>query len=85
VHGAQEILRYPRRIDGAGSEKREPAAAAMILRITNDGYNFLEASKQPMLWQPAKERIKSAGLPVTIAVAKTVLEKLINDSLAKLH
>src|ERR1039458_9974660 len=58
---------------------------AFIIRITNSGYDFLEASKQPTLWQQAKDRITSAGLPVTIAIAKAVLEKLINDALAKLH
>lgn len=58
---------------------------ATVQRMTSEGYDFLEALKQPTLWQQAKDRITSAGLPVTIAVAKTVLEKLINDALAKLH
>jgi hypothetical protein len=60
-------------------------ACAIIQRITNDGYDFLEASKQPTLWQQAKDRITAAGLPVTIAVAKTVLQTLVNDALAKLR
>ena len=59
--------------------------SAVVQRLTNSGYDFIEASKQPTLWQQAKDRIVSAGLPVTIAVVKTVLEKLINDALAKLH
>jgi hypothetical protein len=86
-YGEKEVIAHVQLAHDAGlvEAKFVPGMAAMILRITNDGYDFLEASKQPTLWQQAKDRITSAGLPVTIAVVKTVLEKLVNDALAKLH
>lgn len=58
---------------------------ATIQRITSSGYDFLEASKQETLWERAKHQIVAAGLPLTIATVKTVLQTLINDAITKLH
>ena len=55
--------------------------AAMILRMTHDGHDFLEASRQPSLWAKAKEKLQSAGLPLTIYALKTVLDALIKERL----
>lgn len=57
---------------------------AFIIRITNTGYDFLEASKQPTLWEKAKSQVISNGLPMTIATVKAVLQKFINDAIANL-
>jgi hypothetical protein len=46
--------------------------AAMVLRMTNDGHDFLEASKQLTFWEKAKQRLKSGGLPVTVYAMKQV-------------
>jgi hypothetical protein len=53
--------------------------AAMVLRITNDGYDFLEASKQPTLWEKAKEQLKSSGIPLTVYALKQALDMLIKS------
>lgn len=58
---------------------------ATIQRITNEGYDFLESSKQRTLWERAKGQLISNGLPITIATIKAVLQKLINDAIANLH
>jgi hypothetical protein len=58
---------------------------ACVLSLTNSGYDFLEASKQPSLWERAKAQLISNGIPLTVATIKTVLQTLINDALAKLH
>lgn len=58
---------------------------AVVQRITNSGYDFLEASKQTTLWERAKHQLISNGLPITVATIKTVLQTLVNDALLKLH
>lgn len=58
---------------------------AVVQRLTNSGYDFLEASKQKTLWERAKGQIASNGLPMTIATIKAVLQMLINDAITKLH
>jgi formylmethanofuran:tetrahydromethanopterin formyltransferase len=60
-------------------------ACALVQRITNDGYDFLEASKQKTLWEQAKGLVIANGLPMTVATIKTVLQTLVTDALAKLH
>jgi hypothetical protein len=55
---------------------------AEVLRITNDGHDFLEASRQPTLWEKAKQRLKSGGLPLTVYAIKQVFDILIKEHLA---
>lgn len=57
---------------------------ACVLRITNAGYDFLEASKQKTLWEQAKDQLISQGLPITAATIRAVLQALIQHQLAKL-
>jgi hypothetical protein len=59
--------------------------SATILRITNDGYDFLEASKQQSLWDRAKSKITAAGLPLTIYSLKLAMDTLIKDGLSHLR
>ena len=86
-YGEKEVIAHVQLAYDAGlvDARFVPGAAAMILRITNDGYDFLEASKQPTLWQRAKLQLISNGLPLTVTAIKSVLQTLINDGLAKLH
>lgn len=58
---------------------------ATVQRITNDGYDFLESSKQKTLWEEAKHQLIANGLPLTIATVKSALQMLINDGLARLR
>jgi hypothetical protein len=55
---------------------------AFVIRITNDGYDFLEASRQPSFWEKAKERVKSAGVPISVYALKQVFDILIKEHLA---
>ena len=57
---------------------------ARVLRLTNGGHEFLEASKQKNLWEQAKGQLTSQGLPVTVATIKAVLQALIQHQLVKL-
>jgi|SRR5450631_1644733 len=57
---------------------------AVVQRLTNGGYDFLEASKQPALWEQAKHQLVVQGLPITVATIKAVLQALIQHQLAKL-
>jgi hypothetical protein len=57
---------------------------ATVRRLTNSGYDFLEASKQQALWEQAKHQLVAQGLPITLATIKTVLQALIQHQLAKL-
>src|ERR1700722_16676492 len=56
---------------------------ACVLRLTNTGYDFLEASKQKTLWAQAKHQLVSQGLPLTVNTIRTVLQALIQHQLAK--
>jgi Hypothetical protein (DUF2513) len=58
---------------------------ATVQRITNEGFDFLESSKQKTLWERAKGQVISNGLPMTIATLKAVLQKLISDAIANIH
>lgn len=58
---------------------------AMVLRMLNEGYDFLEASKQQGLWELAKQKLISAGLPLTLDALKTVLTVLISEGAKKIH
>jgi hypothetical protein len=56
--------------------------AAMIIRITQAGHEFIEASREPTFWEKAKAKASSAGVPLTIAVMKAILDQLIKDHLS---
>jgi hypothetical protein len=54
---------------------------AVVNRITNDGYDFLEASKNLTFWETAKQRLKSVGVPVTAYAVKQILDILVKERL----
>ena len=57
---------------------------ACVLRLTNSGYEFLEASKQKTLWEQAKHQLVDNGLPITVSTIKVALQASIQHQLAKL-
>jgi hypothetical protein len=59
------------------------SGSAMIVRMTNAGYDFLEASKQATLWEKAKEQLKAARMPLTIYTLKEGMELLIKAHFGK--
>jgi hypothetical protein len=82
-----DVVGHVRLIEDAGlAEARFPSAvgngAAVIIRLTNAGYDFLEASKQKTLWEKAKEKVKAAGVPVTVYTLQQVLDALIKAHLS---
>jgi hypothetical protein len=54
---------------------------AVPVRITWDGYEFLEAARQPKLWEAAKKRILATGAGLTLDVLKTLLIRMAKDEL----
>jgi hypothetical protein len=82
-----EVVGHVRLIGDAGLAEARFASAvgneeAVIIRLTNAGYAFLEASTQPTLWEKAKEKVKSAGMPLTVYTLQHVLDALIKAHLA---
>jgi hypothetical protein len=57
--------------------------AASVHRLKSDGYDFLEASRDTELWEDAKKRAQSAGVPITIAAMKIIINTLIIERVTK--
>ena len=55
--------------------------AAMILRITHAGHEFIDSSREPKRWEKAKAKALSAGVPMTVTVLKAILDQLIKEHL----
>jgi hypothetical protein len=51
--------------------------SATVFRIKNEGYDFLEAAKDDMLWENAKTRLRTAGIPVSINAMKAMINTLV--------
>lgn len=66
------------------SVSKRPPPDAQVLRLTNDGYDFLEASKQKTLWAEAKRLLAEHGVPMAVNTIKPILQGLIQQQLAKL-
>jgi len=73
-----ELLR-----DAGLVDTRTRGNQGMILRITNEGHDFLEESRQQTRWETAKSKTKELGVPVTISVLKSILTELINHTITK--
>lgn len=55
---------------------------AVVQRMLNDGYDFLEQSKLPSRWEKAKSKIVTESLPMTVDIFKSVLVKLVQEQLS---
>lgn len=83
-HDARDVVAHIELLQDAGLvDSRTRDDDGVILRITNDGHDFLEASKQQTLWETAKAKTKELGVPVTISVLKAILTQLINHAIEK--
>ncbi len=51
------------------------------LRLTWAGHEFLDAARNDRVWHKAGERIKKAGVDVTISLLKEILNQLLKKSL----
>lgn len=61
-------------------EEGQPRDAALI-RLTWKGHEFLDAARNQSIWRTAGERIKKAGIHVSMAVMEELLKKLLKESL----
>jgi hypothetical protein len=69
IHGA--VLK-----DGEGH-----LVGAAMVRLTWAGHEFLDAARNETIWRKAGERIKKAGVQVTVAVLEELLKKLLKEPL----
>jgi hypothetical protein len=69
VHG--EII-----TDGNGQP-----ASTITLRLTWAGHEFLDAARNVTIWKKAEDRIKKAGVDVTISVMSELLKQLLKQSI----
>ena len=89
-YSIQDVVAHVRLINDAGLVEARfltsmNADGAIVLRITNAGYDFLEASRQKTLWEQAKHQLVANGVPLTVATIRAVLQKLIEGAIANLH
>lgn len=83
-HSQVEVVEHVRLLGDDGLVEARYAVGgyqAKILRMTNSGHDFLETSRELKFWEKIKERTKSAAVPVTIAVIKSVSDVLIKEHL----
>jgi hypothetical protein len=78
-HPTEEVVAHMRLLKDAGYIDARFIGptnndTAILLRITNIGYEFLEASKQPSLWEKAKQQVKSVGAPLSLEILKMALD-----------
>jgi hypothetical protein len=56
-------------------------AAAVTLRLTWAGHEFLDAARNDTIWHKAGERIKKSGVDVTVPLLQELLKQLLKQSL----
>jgi hypothetical protein len=79
-HPTEEVVAHMRLLQDAGYVEARFVGptnndTAVLLRITHTGYEFLEASKQPTLWERAKHQVKSVSAPLTLEILKMALDR----------
>jgi hypothetical protein len=50
-------------------------------RLTWAGHEFLDAARNDTIWKQATDKLKQAGVQVTVSVLQELLKKLLKDSL----
>lgn len=78
-HPIEEIVAHMRLLQDAGYIEARFIGpmnndTAVLLRISHTGYEFLEASRQPSLWEKAKQQVKSVGAPLSLEILKMALD-----------
>jgi len=83
-YAIDDVVAHIRLIDDAGLVEARFSCGpdAVILRLTNAGYDFLEASRPATRWEQAKKIVADRGLPVTIDVVRSVLDLSIKAALS---
>jgi hypothetical protein len=85
-HSVEDVVAHTRLLEDAGlvvARFGSPVGNefGVILRMTNDGYEFLEDSRQLTFWEKAKEHVKSAGVPLTVYALKQAFDIIVKDKL----
>lgn len=85
-HSVEDVVGHVRLLEDAGLvdarfSSRVGNEDAAIIRITNAGHDFLEASREPTFWQKSKQRLKDSGVPITIYAIKQVFDLLVKEHL----
>jgi hypothetical protein len=81
-HSIQEVVAHVRLIEDAGLVEARYLSTlsnelAVVIRLTNSGYDFLEESRPLTRWEQAKAKMKDNALPMTVSVVKAVLDSLV--------
>jgi hypothetical protein len=78
----KEVVEHVKLLMDAGYvDARVLSEMAMVLRITNAGYEFLESSREKSRWELAKQKAIAASVPATISVMKAILDQIIKERL----
>jgi hypothetical protein len=78
-HPTEEVVAHMRLLEDAGYIDARFVGpmnneTAVLLRMTHLGYEFLEASKQPTLWEKAKQQVRTVGAPLSLEILKMALD-----------
>jgi hypothetical protein len=55
--------------------------ATTTIRLTWHGHEFLDAARNDTVWNKAREKVKSSGVQITVAVLEELLKSLLKASL----
>jgi len=56
-------------------------ASTITSGLTWAGHEFLDAARNDTIWKQATDKLKQAGVQVTVSVMQELLKKLLKDSL----
>ena len=54
---------------------------ALVLRVAWARHELLDAARNNTIWKQATDKLKQAGVQVTVSVLQELLKKLLKDSL----
>jgi two-component sensor histidine kinase len=55
--------------------------AFVVLRLTNEGHDFLAAAKEETRWAKAKDVVRKSIGTITLTALKTALNELVQNAL----
>lgn len=56
-------------------------ANTVTIRLTWHGHEFLDAARNDTVWNKAREKVKSSGIQISVAVLEELLKSLLKGSL----
>lgn len=55
--------------------------ASRSFKASRAGHEFLDATRNDTIWKQSTDKLKQAGVQVTVSVLQELLKKLLKDSL----